>query len=271
MLKGARNLIGAVALTLGFAQQGWADVQIVPPGNNVVGQSQLFWAQAWWQWALGIPASNNPLTDMTGANAGVNNGGPVFFLAGNQGGASARTITVPVGKPIFFPVINSFFVPINVDGTLNPAPCPSPLALTCAIQVVSFTQAEKMAVEIDGTPTLDNAEIEQHHQTSTSYFSVALPADNVLGVTGPIEADANTWVQDGFYITLDNLSVGTHMLHFQGEGQSPAGGSISLDITDTLNVVVPESSTWAMLLIGFAGLGFAGYRRARRSYAPSAA
>jgi hypothetical protein len=27
--------------------------------------------------------------------------------------------------------------------------------------------------------------------------------------------------------------------------------------------VVPEPSTWAMMLIGFAGLGFAGYRRAR--------
>jgi hypothetical protein len=25
---------------------------------------------------------------------------------------------------------------------------------------------------------------------------------------------------------------------------------------------VPESSTWAMMLLGFAGLGFAGYRRA---------
>jgi hypothetical protein len=27
---------------------------------------------------------------------------------------------------------------------------------------------------------------------------------------------------------------------------------------------VPEPSTWAMLLIGFAGLGFAGWRRAAR-------
>ena len=44
---------------------------------------------------------------------------------------------------------------------------------------------------------------------------------------------------------------------FQGEGQSPVGGSISLDITDTLNVVVPEPSTWAMMAIGFVGLGFA--------------
>jgi hypothetical protein len=270
MLKCAQGLIGAVTLTLGVAQYAWADVQVVPPGNDVAGQSQLFWAQAWWQWALGIPASNNPLTDMTGADAGVNNGGPVFFLAGNQGGASTRTITVPVGKPIFFPVINSFFVPINIDGTLNPAPCPSPLALACAIQVVSFTQAEKMAVDFDGTPTLDNAQIEQHRQTSTSFFSVALPADNVLEVTGPIEADANTWVQDGFYITLDNLSVGTHMLHFHGEGQSPAGGPISLDVTDTLNVVVPEPSTWVMMALGFVGLGFAGYRASRKNVALAA-
>ncbi len=28
---------------------------------------------------------------------------------------------------------------------------------------------------------------------------------------------------------------------------------------------VPEPSTWAMMLIGFAGLGFAGYRRAKRA------
>jgi hypothetical protein len=28
---------------------------------------------------------------------------------------------------------------------------------------------------------------------------------------------------------------------------------------------VPESSTWAMMLLGFAGLGFAGYRKAKRA------
>jgi hypothetical protein len=34
----------------------------------------------------------------------------------------------------------------------------------------------------------------------------------------------------------------------------------------TLTVsIIPEASTWAMMLIGFAGLGLAGYRRARRS------
>ena len=30
---------------------------------------------------------------------------------------------------------------------------------------------------------------------------------------------------------------------------------------------IPEPSTWAMMLIGFAGLGYAGYRRARAAHA----
>jgi phospholipase/lecithinase/hemolysin len=33
---------------------------------------------------------------------------------------------------------------------------------------------------------------------------------------------------------------------------------------------VPEPSTWAMLLLGFAGLGYAGYRRGARAGAPAA-
>jgi hypothetical protein len=35
-------------------------------------------------------------------------------------------------------------------------------------------------------------------------------------------------------------------------------------VTGTFAVSTPESSTWAMLLLGFAGLGFAGYRKAKR-------
>ena len=31
----------------------------------------------------------------------------------------------------------------------------------------------------------------------------------------------------------------------------------------TIQSPVPEPSTWAMILLGFVGLGFAGYRRAR--------
>jgi hypothetical protein len=39
------------------------------------------------------------------------------------------------------------------------------------------------------------------------------------------------------------------------------------DITSTFQPGVPEPSTWAMMLVGFAGLGFAGYRASRKSVA----
>jgi hypothetical protein len=38
-----------------------------------------------------------------------------------------------------------------------------------------------------------------------------------------------------------------------------------------VNSFLPEPSTWAMMLFGFAGLGFAGYRRARAGRATLAA
>jgi hypothetical protein len=34
-------------------------------------------------------------------------------------------------------------------------------------------------------------------------------------------------------------------------------------------VTVPEPSTWAMMLVGFAGLGYAGYRKTKTSAALS--
>ena len=40
-----------------------------------------------------------------------------------------------------------------------------------------------------------------------------------------------------------------------------AGAHVSLDATSNLSA--PEPATWAMMALGFAGLGFAGWRRAR--------
>ncbi|MGB3583443.1 MAG: PEP-CTERM sorting domain-containing protein [Roseiarcus sp.] len=44
-----------------------------------------------------------------------------------------------------------------------------------------------------------------------------------------------------------------------GAALSGEGDSFTLDV-----VAVPESSTWAMMLLGFGGLGFAGYNASRK-------
>ena len=44
------------------------------------------------------------------------------------------------------------------------------------------------------------------------------------------------------------------------------GGGNDLGAMDNFAIAsIPEPSTWAMMLLGFAGLGFAGYRASRRS------
>ena len=48
---------------------------------------------------------------------------------------------------------------------------------------------------------------------------------------------------------------------------SGEGVALRFDAIDPEPSAVPEPSTWAMLLIGFAGLGFAGYRRAKAGHA----
>jgi hypothetical protein len=46
-----------------------------------------------------------------------------------------------------------------------------------------------------------------------------------------------------------------------------ADGSGGFGFDFAVGGAVPEPSTWAMMLIGFAGLGFAGYRASRKNVA----
>ena len=62
-----------------------------------------------------------------------------------------------------------------------------------------------------------------------------------------------------------SVAAGTNFVQLQDQilTQLPAGVSVSIS-------GVPEPSTWAMMGLGFAALGFAGYRRARKPVALTA-
>jgi len=77
-------------------------------------------------------------------------------------------------------------------------------------------------------------------------------------------ADGNPLVIDGLWaLIFGNGGAGgsPNTLYFTA---GPDGESHGLFGALT---VVPEPSTWAMMLLGFAGLGFLGYRRARKGHA----
>ena len=56
--------------------------------------------------------------------------------------------------------------------------------------------------------------------------------------------------------TVDAFAGGPHGGYAGTYNDNVGGWNVS---------VVPETSTWAMMLVGFAGLGFAGYRKSRKT------
>jgi hypothetical protein len=64
-------------------------------------------AARWWQWALSAPDECSPVLDETGEFADWRQPEDLWFLAGTYGGRVVRRCSVPVGRPVFFPVFNT--------------------------------------------------------------------------------------------------------------------------------------------------------------------
>jgi len=184
-------------------------------------------ATSWWQWALETPASENPLTDTTGQFAAVNQSGRVWFLAGNPGGTTVRTITVPSGKALFFPIVNVFDAEDGIavgGGRLFLVPRPVQVAQTFVSNVIAT--ATGLSCEVDGNPLpITTANLEQ-----STPFSLHLPADNIIGVPAGVYYPA---VDSGYYVLLPLLSAGQHTIHWAG---SITFFSLSLDVTYNITV-----------------------------------
>jgi PEP-CTERM motif len=120
--------------------------------------------------------------------------------------------------------------------------------------------------------------------TPISYQFGLVPGDGEFSALAVLRADtvpygpaAGTEIGVTFYQALGGLGGfstfgGDYLpdgpLMFYGPVNAPyipAGGYGDFDITVTV-VAAPEPSTWAMMLLGFAGLGFAGYRQRRTAF-----
>jgi hypothetical protein len=84
------------------------------------------------------------------------------------------------------------------------------------------------------------------------WLSAPKPIDPPGTQFPPGSNDLQSWTRDA-NLDPDWLRIGTDITH-----QGPFNAAFSLS-----GSVVPELSTWAMLLLGFAGLSYAGYRRTR--------
>jgi hypothetical protein len=195
--------------------------------KNNVAWSQL--SAEWWQWVLSIPPSVNPLLDTTGDNCMVGQHGTNWFLAGSWvAGPVTRDCDIPQGATLFFPVINE----INFD---TPGQCgqgdPLPSSYYRGLSAAFVNGAANLSVTLDGKPA------GPMHRTVSQVFEVALPDDNIFaGACAPDLAGGiySPAVDDGFYVRLNPIAVGSHTLHIHAE--NPTAG-FTLDVTYNLNVV----------------------------------
>ncbi len=185
---------------------------VLPTQAHAYGKTYAEWGAAWWQWALAFPYATNPIFDATGQNGAQGQDQLPWFLAGNAGGVSDRSIAIPSGRPLFFPLIsfeNDYPCP---DPTFQPAPGQSLRDFLAGGVKPIIDQVDVLSAEVDGVSIPD---LMSNRATSDlAYFTgdPSLTSTFDACITGSRQA----FVTDGYWLMLAPLPPGRHTVHFSG-------------------------------------------------------
>ena len=192
-------------------------------GSKPYGKTYGEWTVRWWQWALSIPESTNPVVDKTGRYACVNQPAEnVWFLAGKFGTESKdlpqRECTVPAERGILFPVINC---------EANQLEYPE---LRTEVDIINHvSRDEDNIVKKECFVNGQGVDIERVRSEPLT-FPVTIHKDNALGVKG---GGSTIAAADGYWVFLKPLPKGEYHISFAGScenGRLNSGAKYSLKI-----------------------------------------
>jgi hypothetical protein len=198
-----------------FAADGIIPPGVYQPNSAPYGKTYNDWSAEHWKWVYSLPVDHHPLFDTADISTGQS--GPVWFLGGTFTtiesepgmviGNATRSGTIPLGKALFFPIIDSECATIEGNGTTYKE------LRNCSKDSVNHTTF--VACEIDGEPVknLDHFRVPSHLFTFGP-----LPQNNVLqafGVDAPAGATSSS-VSDGYFVMVAPLPAGNHTIHFAG-------------------------------------------------------
>jgi len=188
---------------------------VIPPQAKLQGKSYGDWGAEWFKWAVSFPYDQNPFIELTGQYQSLHQKGPVWFLGG--GGDGERSLNIPAGKFIFFPVVNLINDYPCPDPTFHPAPGQTMedfltfgtgtiLGATDYIDPWVATD-NTMSVKVDGVEVKN---LRNYRGLSRLTKFKADPSEVALDscMTGT-EQDM---VSDGFWIMLAPLKPGNHTI-----------------------------------------------------------
>ncbi len=213
------GLLLIAAPTNGFAS--FANFNIILPDDAQAQTGKTYgeWSAAWWQYAMSIPANDNPVLDATGikCRVGQNASSLVFFLSSTPGGSAVRNnCVVPAGKVLFLPLLTIANFRSENDKNKEPEH---------AIRnyLNGFIRSTRqLQVSIDGMDAGTMVNLEPHSTplraiSPEGFFTIVAPENNIFG---GVPGQSYEWVADGFYLLVAPLPPGAHTIKFGGNSRN---------------------------------------------------
>lgn len=228
---------------------------IVNPADTFEGKTYAQWSAEHWKWLYSLPADNHPLFDTASVSAGQT--GDVWFLGGTfttttstngtMFGAATRNVSIPQGKALFFPLIDTEASTAEGNGTND--------AQLLAAAQGTIDSVDTLSCIIDGQSVPN---LSAYRAASDLFTWGPLPTNNVFG--DPANFPAGTTspsVADGYYLLLQPLPPGDHTIHFTGGVPGfQLDIAYNIMVTPTNGVYPPDSviygKTYSQWAAGFA-------------------
>ncbi len=198
---------------------------VFPTNSKPFGSTYAQWSARWWQWALALPVDGHPFLDSPDFQVAEGQSGNVWFLGAPLPGPTVRTCTIPAGKALFVGLNNSEWS--SLEGFATEAEQrANAVFFGDHIRGVFFT--------LDGVPVANLSDF----RFQSPQFTFTAPTPWIFGDTG----GTGTSVADGYYVFVEPLRAGQHVLHFGGEFHfatsegDPFDFDAALDMTYNLTV-----------------------------------
>jgi len=191
--------------------------ELFPKDAHPYGASMATWGDRLSQWIYEHPFEHNPLFDQTGADCGIDQHGPVWFLP--RIGSSApvfsgtRSCTIPRHKAILLQIGNAIDTYPCPDPNFHPAPGQSLYDFLTKDAKPVMDTVNLLEVSIDGK-ALSN--VMSYRYVSNDIFHITGDPSLVQKLDPCITGKPQPAISDGFFMMFKPLEPGQHTLHVHG-------------------------------------------------------
>ena len=204
---------------------------VFPTSSMPYGMTYEQWVTKWWQWFLSIPQDQSPANDPNGIYCAASQNDPnVWFIAGNFGGHSERTCTIPAGKGL---VLEPVGWTCNDKQDLKPSTPTDKNSIEAELRKCTqdpIKQLKLAVVEVNGEKIPN---IEDYIVTSP-LSSITFPNNALFDAP----AGQALFVSTGPTVITKPLSPGNYTFHTAAQIIDPnnAAYNFANDVTSHINV-----------------------------------